>query len=118
MSPGARWQQPWPPEDSYAHFYNLADQERQVHLSKADICAFVYALERFPSPWLQDGYEWLINSPSFTAQSSLSWTAVHSILLSLFFSPIIFRHKAEAWSGQATRGDETKSHICLVWPRG
>lgn len=45
------------PEDFYTYFYNLADQERQVHLSRSETYAIVYALERFPSPWLQDGYE-------------------------------------------------------------
>lgn len=45
------------PEDFYTYFYNLADQDRQVHLSRSDTYAIVYALERFPSPWLQDGHE-------------------------------------------------------------
>jgi hypothetical protein len=37
------------PEDSYPYYYNLADQQHQVHLSRADVDAFVYAMERFPS---------------------------------------------------------------------
>ncbi|KAG7412086.1 hypothetical protein Forpe1208_v008791 [Fusarium oxysporum f. sp. rapae] len=37
------------PEDSCAYYYSLADQQHQVHVSRADIDAFVYALERFPS---------------------------------------------------------------------
>lgn len=33
------------PEDSYAYYYSLADQQHQVHVSRADIDAFLYALE-------------------------------------------------------------------------
>ncbi|KAJ0154649.1 putative transcriptional regulatory protein [Fusarium oxysporum f. sp. albedinis] len=36
-------------EDSYAYYYSLADQQHQIHVSRADIDAFLYALERFPS---------------------------------------------------------------------
>ncbi|KAF4447500.1 ATP-dependent helicase/nuclease subunit A [Fusarium austroafricanum] len=37
------------PEASYAYYYNLAEQQRHILESNADVDAFLYALKRFPS---------------------------------------------------------------------